>query len=124
MEYEFINDSLTGLASARFSMEHEIMGPWLEVEIGNSIPNLTKLLETIADSKTREQKDVLVTGVEYTLIFGSDSVQVLANSSFNDDTQELDIELEEGLMTDHDLSAECGIEDFKTLLVKWSKFIN
>lgn len=123
MEYEFINDSLTGLSTARFSMEHEIMGPWLEVEIGKSTPKLTQLLETIADTKTREQQDVFITGKEYTLIFSHDSVQVLSNSSFKDDADELSNELEEGLMTDHDSSAECGIEDFKILLMQWSTFI-
>ncbi len=123
MEYEFINDSLTGLSSARFSMEHEIMGPWLEVEIGNSIPKLTTLLETIDDIKTRSKEDVYITGSEYTLVFSQESVQVVANSSFNQDSNDEDNELEEGLMTDFDSSAECGIEDFKTLLMQWSAFI-
>jgi uncharacterized protein YacL (UPF0231 family) len=122
MEYEFLNDSLTGVATARFSMEHEIMGPWLEVEVGKSIPKLTKLLETIADVKTRQQQDVQIIGMEYTLIFGEDSVQVMANRDFEHDDEESN-ELQEGLMTDHDGSAECGIEDFKMLLMTWSNFI-
>lgn len=123
MEYEFINDSLTGLSTARFSMEHEIMGPWLEVEIGKNLAKITTLLEAVADNKAREQQDILITGAEYTLILSQDSVHILSNSSFNDDTEELNNELEEGLMTDYDSSAECGIEDFQELLIKWSNFI-
>ena len=127
MEYEFINDSLTGAVTARFSMEHEIMGPWLEVEIGNRISKLTQLLETIADVKTRQQQDVQIIGAEYTLTFSEDSVHVMANSDFGSNNSESNNsesnELEDGLMTDYDASAECGIEDFKTLLLMWSNFI-
>ena len=125
MEYEFINDSLTGAVTARFSMEHEIMGPWLEVEIGNSISKLTQLLETIADVKTRQQQDVQIIGAEYTLTFSEDSVHIMANSDFESNNSEDNEsnELEEGLMTDYDASAECGIEDFKALLLMWSNFI-
>jgi len=32
MEYEFTHDATTGQAKARFSLEHEVVGPWLEVE--------------------------------------------------------------------------------------------
>jgi len=120
MEYEFIHDSLTGSASARFSMEHEIMGPWLEVEVGNNITQLTVLLETIANVQGRQQQDILITGVEYTLIFSEDSVKVVPNSHFEESEPAL---LEEGLSDDHDSATECGIEDFKELLIRWSNFI-
>lgn len=122
MEYEFIHDSLTGSASARFSMEHEIMGPWLEVEVGNDIAKLTVLLEAIANLKGRQQKDIFINGVEYTLVFSEDSVQIIPNSHFENIEQDERL-VEEGLNSEHNHSAECGIEDFKELLVKWSVFI-
>jgi len=122
MEYEFVHDSFTGLATARFSMEHEIMGPWLEVEVGKSLDKLKTLLDVIDDVKERKQKDITVNGVEYTLIFSEDSVKVISNTDFEYMGSE-NTELEEGLNTDHDSSAECGIEDFKELLIKWSVFI-
>ncbi len=122
MEYEFINDSLTGSATAKFSMEHEVMGAWLEVEIGKNLSKLSELLEIIDDEKTRQQQDVQLVGVEYTLTFSEDSVQISPNSSFENDENEV-VEIQEGLMTDYDASAECGIEDFKVLLINWSAFI-
>jgi len=122
MEYEFIHDSLTGSASARFSMEHEIMGPWLEVELGRDISKLTMLFDVIDNLSERQQKDVFITGSEYTLVFSEDSVRVAQNSHFEnlDEDERL---IEEGLSSDQDHSAECGIEDFRELLVKWSNFI-
>jgi uncharacterized protein YacL (UPF0231 family) len=122
MEYEFIHDSFTGLATARFSMEHEIMGPWLDVEVGNNIGKLNALLNVVANVKERKQKDITMNGVEYTLIFSEDSVQIISNADFEHINSER-IELEDGLNTDHDSSAECGIEDFQEFLVKWITFI-
>lgn len=122
MEYEFIHDSLTGSASARFSMEHEIMGPWLEVEVSNDISKLTVLLEAIANLKKRQQQDILITGIEYTLTFSEDSVKVASNSHFENIVQDERL-LEEGLSSDQNNETECGIEDFKELLIKWSNFI-
>ncbi|WP_441002183.1 YacL family protein [Pseudocolwellia agarivorans] len=124
MEYEFIHDSLTGSATARFSMEHEIMGPWLEVEIGKNTTKLLELIKVIDNLKERQTKDVIVNGVEYTLIFSEDSVSIISNANFEQIEHNLEnVEIEQGLNTDFDSSAECGIEDFKELLVKWSNFI-
>ncbi|MDO7086444.1 YacL family protein [Pseudocolwellia sp. AS88] len=124
MEYEFIHDSLTGSATARFSMEHEIMGPWLEVEIGKNTTKLLELIKVIDNLKERQTKDVVVNGVEYTLIFSEDSVSIISNANFEQIEHNLEnVEIEQGLNTDFDSSAECGIEDFKELLVKWSNFI-
>jgi uncharacterized protein YacL (UPF0231 family) len=124
MEYEFIHDSLTGSATARFSMEHEIMGPWLEVEIGKNTTKLLELIKVIDNLKERKTKDVVVNGVEYTLIFSEDSVSIISNANFEQIEHNLEnVEIEQGLNTDFDSSAECGIEDFKELLVKWSNFI-
>lgn len=123
MEYEFIHDSLTGGASARFSMEHEIMGPWLEVEVGRDIEKINVLLEVVANIKERQQKDITITGMEYSLIFSEDSVQVFFNRDLEDVEQAYDSEIEQGINTDYDSSTECGVEDFRELLIKWSNFI-
>jgi len=123
MEYEFIYDSLTGSTAARFSMEHEIMGPWLEVEVGKDVKKIARLLDVIDDVSTRQQHDISITGNEYSLIFSEDSVQVILNSEYEVLLDASNKELEQNLPTDYDSSTECGIEDFKTLLIKWSAFI-
>jgi len=121
MEYEFIHDSLTGAATARFSMEHEIVGPWLEVEIGISQTKLSNLLEAVKKFEQQPSQDVVVSGVEYTLIFSEDSVSIVSNANFEMDNE--NNEIEQGLNTDFDSSAECAIEDFTELLFKWQDFI-
>ncbi|WP_076418454.1 YacL family protein [Colwellia sp. UCD-KL20] len=123
MEYEFIHDSLTGAASARFSMEHEIMGPWLEVEVGKNIEKINILLEVVDNIKERQQKDITITGMEYSLIFSEDSVQVFFNRDLEEVERAYDSEIEQGINTDYDSSTECGVEDFRELLIKWSNFI-
>ncbi len=42
MEYQFIDDPLTGSAIAKFSLDHEVIGPWLEVEVGTDTDKLSK----------------------------------------------------------------------------------
>lgn len=121
MEYDFIYNSITGSSSAVFSMEHEIMGPWLEVEVGNDLSKINILLNTIDNVKERQTKDVAIHGVEYTTVFSEDSVAIYKNSQLEDINEDLDIE--DDLNTDLDSSAECGIEDFKVFLINWLNFI-
>ena len=49
MEYQFIDDPLTGSAIAKFSLDHEVIGPWLEVEVGTDTEKLKQLLSAMAD---------------------------------------------------------------------------
>ena len=67
MEYEFINDPTTRYAKAKFSLEHEVFGPWLEVEVGNSLEKLTALLSAIdkADNLSAHEQEIV--GSEYTV---------------------------------------------------------
>ena len=86
------------------------------------LDKLNALLNVVANVKERKQKDITMSGIEYTLIFSEDSVQIISNADFEHMNSER-IELEDGLNTDHDNSAECGIEDFHEFLIKWISFI-
>lgn len=123
MEYEFVHDAITGSATARFSMEHQIMGPWLEVELGANKDKLKTLFDVIENEGRRQQEDVVISGLEYTLIFTEDSVKVIPNIDLDEGIRANDDAIEEGLNSDFDSASECGIEDFKTLLIDWSNFI-
>lgn len=125
MEYEFSYNPITGLASARFSMEHELMGPWLEVEIGNSVDKVDALINDIKSKykvKNGVHNDIFEVGCEYTLILSHDSVNVIANTEFEFGSNE-GVDLEYGLYDDLERSIECGIEDFEEMLMQWKMFI-
>ena len=126
MEYEFINDPVTGSAKANFSLEHEIMGPWLEVEVGTSIDKLTELLTAIADVNRGKHQEVLITGHEYSVEISTQDVIVQNNASINTNgtATEVSIELSEEFDNfDQNSMSSCGLEDFKNLLASWARFI-
>ncbi|NQZ82943.1 MAG: YacL family protein [Colwellia sp.] len=123
MEYEFIHDPITGSAKAKFSMEHEVIGPWLEVEVGHNTEKLTELLTALSKRSDRQKNDILVTGQEYSVVFSEEDVTIQTNASLNG-VQSLPDELvAEQLDFDQNNVASCGIEDFKVLLHSWATFI-
>jgi uncharacterized protein YacL (UPF0231 family) len=122
MEYEFINDPITGGASAKFSLEHEVMGPWLEVEVGSNTEKLTSLLTAIEQVDKKKQVEVLITGHEYSVIFSEHDVTIQTNASMNGVEVLPDSLIEEDLDFDASNSSACGIDDFRTLLLSWAKF--
>ena len=69
MEYQFIDDPLTGSAIAKFSLDHEVIGPWLEVEVGTDTEKLKQLLSAMADIEAEKQTEITITGNEYTVVF-------------------------------------------------------
>jgi uncharacterized protein YacL (UPF0231 family) len=124
MEYEFIHDAITGDAKARFSLDHEVVGPWIEVELGHDSAKLTQLLTAIDNVEKGHQSEVVITGHEYSVAISQHDVEIQTNASLNGAEP-----LSEMLTTDHihydqNESAACGIDDFRTLLLSWSKFTN
>jgi uncharacterized protein YacL (UPF0231 family) len=123
MEYEFIHDAITGQAKAKFSLEHEVIGPWLEVELGDSREKLTELLSAIDTVVHQPTTETTITGHEYSVMLSGPDVEFYANSALDDD------ELPELLTSEHihpdqNESACCGVEDFRTLLLSWARFTN
>ncbi|MFT6919331.1 MAG: hypothetical protein ACJA2G_001966 [Cognaticolwellia sp.] len=124
MEYQFINDPITGGAMAKFSLEHEVIGPWLEVEVGADPVKLANLLSAIADIEQEKKLEVTIAGSEYTVVFNRGDVTVQTNASMNgvevlpEDLMEEDIDFDQ-----HD-SSSCGREDFREILLSWAKFLN
>ncbi|GAA5139958.1 YacL family protein [Thalassotalea piscium] len=122
MEYEFRHDTVTGNATATFSYEHQVLGPWLEVEVGQSIKQLSKVLQGIDQVLSAEQQEVLLIGQEYTLVITKNDVEVSANSLM-DTTNEVPELASDELNIDESSTASCGIDDFRTLLMSWAQFI-
>jgi len=122
MEYEFIHDSTTGNASAKFSFEHQAIGPWLESEIGHDTEKLTQILTAIDDVEKGKLLDVLIAGKEYSLSLEEGDVVVQANVLFNGVQGLPDELIENELSVDEHMSASCGVDDFRELLLAWARF--
>jgi uncharacterized protein YacL (UPF0231 family) len=133
MEYEFVHDAITGEARALFSLEHEVIGPWMEVEIGRDVTKLTELLIAIDDIEAGQAQEVLITGSEYSITLNREDVSIQTNVSMNDSLNDSPQGTDEGLpemLTDEHIHldqnemAGCGLDDFRALLLSWGQFTN
>lgn len=122
MEYEFINDAITGEAKARFSLEHEVVGPWIEVELGHDSVKLAKLLTAIDNVEKGQQSEVVITGSEYSVAISRGDVEIHTNASLNGAEPLSEMLTDDHIHYDQNESAACGIDDFRTLLLSWAKF--
>jgi uncharacterized protein YacL (UPF0231 family) len=122
MEYEFINDPITRYAKAKFSLEHEVFGPWLEVEVGNNPQKLTSLLTVIDKADNYCAQELEIVGSEYTLRIIEKDVSIAANASLNGFEELPEALSADDIEFDEQESASCGLEDFRTLLLSWAKF--
>ena len=122
MEYEFINDPTTRYAKAKFSFEHEVFGPWLEDEVGNSPEKLTALLSAIdkADHLSAQEQEIV--GSEYTVRIIEKDVSIAANASLNGFEELPEALSADDIEFDDQESASCGLEDFRALLLSWARF--
>ncbi len=122
MEYEFVHDTSTGIAQARFSFEHQAIGPWLEVEVGDDVVKLTDVLTAMSDVKSGKRQEVMLVGCEYSVLISVDDVHIQPNMLVNEQ-QNLPVELGgDQLEVDNMQSTYCGCEDFRALLISWAKF--
>ena len=122
MEYEFINDPTTRYAKAKFSLEHEVFGPWLEVEVGNSLEKLTALLSAIDKADNLSAHDQEIVGSEYTVRILEKDVSIAANASLNGFEVIPEALSADDIEFDDQESASCGLEDFRELLLSWARF--
>ncbi len=123
MEYQFIDDPITGAAMAKFSLDHEVIGPWLEVEVGKDPAKLTQLLTAMAEIEQEKQSEITITGSEYTVVFNRGDVTVQTNASLDGIEVLPDGLIEENIDFDEQDSSSCGREDFRELLLSWASFI-
>lgn len=123
MEYEFINDPITGSARAKFSLEQEVFGPWLEVEVGHSIDKMTELLTAVDSVDKQHAHELLIVGSEYNALISKDDVIIRTNAGEQEDNLLAEAYDSEELDYDQNNQGSCGIEDFRQLLKSWSRFI-
>lgn len=123
MEYQYRLDPSTGNVSALFSFEHEVFGPWLEVEVGRDATKLATVLKAVDDIIKGKCNEVTFTGNEYTVFIEKEDVSVITNISLNGCGGLPENLIEQGLALDESCTASCGIDDFHSMLLSWTNFL-
>jgi hypothetical protein len=127
MEYEFVHDPITGEARALFSLDHEVIGPWIEVELGHDAAKMKQLLTVIDNIENDSNQEVSITGSEYSITLTCNDISIQTNASINDNVITNTDNLPE-MLTDEHINldqyeqAACGLEDFRALLLSWKQF--
>ncbi len=120
MEFEFIRNTLMGEYYVKPSMGHEVLGRWLEEEIGKDkqkIQQVEALLEAVKHSPLLEHN---YSGCEISLIIQGDEVTVEENVLSHGES------MSEGSEFDYynsESKASCGLEDFVSLFEQWKAFL-
>lgn len=118
MEYEFSQDML-GSPVARFSMDHEAFGFWLEDELVGQAARLTQLLAEVGALQQGRGWAFELAGREYRLLLDRDEATVAANALFQED----DWQDEEMALSDEGQRAGCGLDDFAAMLADWQRYL-
>ncbi len=120
VEFEFTKNTFLGEYHVSCNMEHQIVARWLQEEIGKDrtkIEQVFSLLDQVHQSPAKEWK---LMGKEISLTVLGSEVTVQENSL----AYSHDIEFEsEFALYDSESSAECGLEDFESMMRQWKAFI-
>ena len=120
MEFEFIRNTLMGEYYVKSSMGHEVVGRWLQEEVGKNIEILTQVEQLISNARTCPQREHILEGTEISLCIEGDEVCITENTLGLVSDQVLDSEFE---LYESESSACCGIEDFCDLIEQWRAFL-
>lgn len=121
MEFEFIRNTLMGEYYVKCSMGHEIVGRWLQEEIGKDPAKIAQVEALIDKAFSLPSQEHTLTGTEIGLMIQGDEVLVQENALSHDYDVEMDSEFD---FYDAESTASCGIEDFVALIDQWKDFLN
>ena len=119
MDYEFTLDEYNEPV-AKFSIGHEAIGRWLSEELCSNQRIITELLDHIRQLEQHDINQHHVKGREFQLRLNRDQIEVVALT--------LDIDVDEELpentrLYDQEFYAECGLQDFKQVVLSWQGFV-
>ena len=129
MDFKF-KKNIYGQSTAIFSMEHEVIGRWLNDEIYENQPKISEILILIEKLEQGRIGFKEIIGSEFQLSMSHTGVEIKALSldadypDFNDNSCESDEPFEYGELYDKESYAECGLLDFKLVLLSWQEYIN
>ncbi|EJC6992205.1 YacL family protein [Vibrio parahaemolyticus] len=121
MEFEFIRNTLMGEYYVKCSMGHEIVGRWLQEEIGKDPTKIAQVEALIDKAFSLPFQEHILTGTEISLMIQGDEVLVQENALSHDYDVEMESEFD---FYDAESTASCGIEDFVALIEQWKDFLN
>ncbi len=121
MEFEFIRNTLMGEYYVKCSMGHEIVGRWLQEEIGKDPVKIAQVEALIDKAFSLPFQEHTLTGTEISLMIQGDEVLVQENALSHDYDVEMESEFD---FYDAESTASCGIEDFVALIEQWKDFLN
>ncbi|EGQ9057062.1 MULTISPECIES: YacL family protein [Vibrio] len=121
MEFEFIRNTLMGEYYVKCSMGHEIVGRWLQEEIGKDPVKIAQVEALIDKAFSLPSQEYTLTGTEISLMIQGDEVLVQENALSHDYDVEMESEFD---FYDAESTASCGIEDFVALIEQWKDFLN
>ncbi len=125
MDYQFRVEQ--ALPVARLSMEHEALGRWLTEELGSDEVKLVQVLRAVREAGENHIDSQRFSGREMSLVIEGDEVRVEPHGRANGEEADLlstrymeddAIDTVEGLAP-----AQCGLQDFETLLQAWHSFV-
>ncbi len=131
MEFEFRRDESDTL-QASFSMGHEAVASWLLEEVGHRVeevlPGIYSAIERLLAGECKEYR---LDGEEYNLRMSSSEAEVFnAKIDFDADDIPADESDDEPELTDNlnyyddEARANCGLDDFRDMLVEWERFVS
>lgn len=119
MEFEFVRNTLMGEYYVKCSMGHEIVGRWLQEDIGKNQESIQQVLDLIEQAKQHPSKEFKLSGREISLSIQQFDVLVEEHVL----TQEQELDSEEFDFYNSESTATCGLEDFHSLIEQWQEFV-
>ena len=132
MEFEF-KRSVCGQPTAKFSMEHEVIGRWLTDELSENRPKIKEILLLIQKFEQGSIGYKEIVGLEFQLNMSHNGVEIKVLNlevdfmdNYNNEplNESYDERLEDGEFYNKESYAECGLLDLKLVLLSWQEYIN
>lgn len=124
MDYQFRKD-LYGQPIAKFSMGHEAIGRWLSDELSNNQLAVQRLIDVISQIEKGHIGFREFNGAEFQLTICITGVEIspLEDGSLEDHILEDNSILQDSNLYEGESFSQCGLSDFKEVLVSWKDFV-
>ncbi|MCA2014923.1 YacL family protein [Vibrio tritonius] len=120
MDFEFTKNTLLGEYYVKCSMEHQIVARWLQEEIGKDCTKIDQILDLIEKAHQFSAKELQWHGKEISLVLTGQEVTVQENTQLSGIEEQLE---EDFSLYESESYAQCGLEDFESLLLQWREFV-
>lgn len=121
MDFVFKKNALDGSYYCQCSMGHEIVGRWLQEEIGHQMARIEQVMALVAQARTAPGGEHRLLGREISLLISADEVIIEDNALALSESEVLPEEFE---LYDSESVGCCGLEDFEQLIRQWQAFIH